>query len=233
MPQRYGLLDDPALRAEESRLSLRALGGIFSSVLITLAALSLFFVGAVASKKADDMAVEKQYVFLENAIRDRQNLMARDQLGLARWDSSVRFITLDFRPSFIENELVSSLWNDFGHDRSFLVGPGGRVLMSAYQDDVDFSQGWVEPGGGLQALVDLAIARHNTNRIKVDGGYSQRPVRASQVEEIAAYGFVEIGGKAMIASAMAIVPDVGSSFRRAPRSSWSPRGRSTRASSVI
>ncbi|KQW27415.1 hypothetical protein ASE36_17525 [Rhizobium sp. Root274] len=207
MPQRYGLFDEAALPAAEPRVSLRTLGGIFSAVLITLAALSLFFVGAVASKKADAIAVEKQFTFLENAIRDRQNLMARDQLGLARWDRAVRFVTLDFWPAFIENELVSSLWNDFGHDRSFLIGPGGRVLMAAYQDDVEFGENWLEPGSSLLALVDLAIARHNTNRIKVDGGYSQRPVIASHVEEIAAYGFIEIDGKAMIASAMAIVPD--------------------------
>lgn len=209
MPQRYGLLDDPALRAAEPRLGLRALGGIFSAVLITLSALSLFFVGGVASKKADEIAIEKQFALFENAIRDRQNLMARDQLALARWDISVRFITLDFRRSFVEDELVSSLWHDFGHDNSFLIGPGGRVLMAAYRDDVDFTVRQLEPGDSLLTLVDLAVARHNTNRIKIDGGYTQRQVMAARVEEIAAYGFVEIDGKTMIASAMAIVPDDG------------------------
>jgi diguanylate cyclase (GGDEF)-like protein len=209
MPQRYGLSDDPALHTAESRLGLRAMGGIFSAVLITLSALSLFFVGGVASKKADEIAIEKQFVLFDNAIRDRQNLMARDQLGLARWDLSVRFITLDFRHSFIEDELVSSLWHDFGHDRSFLIGSGGRVLMAAYRDDVDFTARRLEPGDSLLTLVDLAIARHNTNRIKIPGGYSQRQVVAARVEEIAAYGFVEIDGKTMIASAMAIVPDDG------------------------
>lgn len=209
MPQRYGLIDDPALRAAEPRLGLSALGGIFSAVLIVLSALSLFFVGAVASEKADEIAIEKQFVLFENAIHDRQNLMARDQLGVARWDDAVENVTLNFDPDFIEDELVSSLWHDFGHERSFLVAPEGRILMAAWQDRLDFTENRLQQGESLLALVDLAIARHNINRIKVQGGYSQRPVMAARVEEIAAYGFIEMDGKTMIASAMAIVPDDG------------------------
>jgi diguanylate cyclase (GGDEF)-like protein len=163
----------------------------------------------VASETADKIAVEKQFVLFENALRDRQNLMARDQLGLARWDRSVKYVVLKFRESYVEEELVSSLWHDFRHERSFLVGPGGQILMSAWQDNVDFTQREISPDDSLRALAELAITRHNTNRTTIDGGYGQRPVPASHVEEIAAFGFIEIDGEVMIASAMAIVPDDG------------------------
>ncbi|MDH4440377.1 MAG: diguanylate cyclase [Rhizobium sp.] len=208
MPQRYGLIQHPAGSARQT-FGLPALVAMFSAILITLSALSLFFVGGVASEAADTIAIEKQNVLFENAIRDRQNLMARDQLGLARWDRSVEHVSLNFSRHFIENELVSSLWHDFGHDRSFLVGPGGRILMAALQGETDFTQRNLDPQVSLGALVELALVRHNTNRLKIDGGFSQRQVKASHVEEIAAYGFVEIDGSTMIASAMAIVPDDG------------------------
>lgn len=191
------------------QMRLSTLGSIFSGLIISLSALSLFFVGGVASETADKIAIEKQFVLFDNAIRDRQSLMARDQLGMARWDRSVEAVALNFSRSYVEDELVSSLWHDFGHERSFLVGPGYRVLMAAWQDEVDFTVRALSPKDGLHALADLAIARHNDNRTAIDGGFGQRPVKAAQVAQIAAFGFVEIDGEAMIASAMAIVPDDG------------------------
>ncbi|WP_054158134.1 diguanylate cyclase [Rhizobium sp. AAP43] len=209
MPERMRTWEMPNEAAERPRFSLPFLVRAFALVLIGLSALSLFFVGSIASHKADELAFDKQLVLVDNAIRDRQSLMARDQLGLARWDRSVERIVLDFRQSYIEDEFVESLWHDFGHERSFLVGPGGRLLMTAWRDDVDFAERVLSKDEGLMQLVDLAIARHNTNRIAITGGFSQRPVQAARIHEIAAYGFVEIDGTPMIASAMAIVPDDG------------------------
>ncbi len=191
------------------RLGLPALVKLFAFVLITLSALSLLFVGYIASRKADDIAAEKQILLLENVLRDRQSLLARDQLGLARWDRSVKYITLKFRASYVVEEFVSSLWYDFGHERSFLVGPGGRLLMSAWQDEVDLTARDLKPGEDLKAIADQAIRQHHAHRTTIDGGYGQKPVPASQVHAIAAFGFAEIDGDVMLTSAMAIVPDDG------------------------
>ena len=199
----------PMASGARRQMRLTTLGALSSAVLITLSALSLFLVGGVASKTADEIADEIQNTLYQNALRDRQHLMARDQLGLARWDLSVEKVTLNFDPSFIEDELVSSLWYDFGHERSFLIGPDNRILMAAERANLDFTERRLDPDNGLAALVALAIARHNSNRIKIDGGFSQRMVKAADVAQIAAYGFVEIDGDPMIASAMAIVPDDG------------------------
>lgn len=182
---------------------------VFALVLITLSALSLLFVGYIASRKADDIAAEKQFALLDNVIRDRHTLLARDQLGLARWDRSVKYITLKFRASYVTEELVSSLWYDFGHERSFLVGPGGRLLMSAWQDEVDLTARDLKPGDDLRAIAELAIARHQQKRTAIEGGYGQAPVLASEIHHIAAFGFAEIDGDIMLVSAMAIVPDDG------------------------
>ena len=128
MPKKTELSYLHAGGAEPPRIGLPTLVKLFSLVLITLSALSLLFIGYIASRKADDIAVEKQILMLENVLRDRHSLLARDQLGLARWDRSVKYITLKFRPSYVVEEFVSSLWYDFGHERSFLIGPGGRLF---------------------------------------------------------------------------------------------------------
>jgi diguanylate cyclase (GGDEF)-like protein len=197
------------LQATERRFGLLALVRVFALVLITLSALSLFFLGYIASRKADDLAIDKQFALLDNVIRDRQSLLARDQLGLARWDRSVKYITLKFRASYVTEEFVSSLWYDFGHERSFLVGPGGRLLMSAWQDEVDLTARDLKPGEDLKAIADLAIAQHQENRMTIEGGYGQKAVPASEVHHVAAFGFAEIDGDIMLVSAMAIVPDDG------------------------
>lgn len=191
------------------RFGLPTLVKVFALVLITLSALSLLFVGYIAAHKTDDIAVEKQFTLLENVIRDRQSLLARDQLGLARWDTSVEDITLKFSSSYVVDEFVASLWYDFGHERSFLVGPGGKLLMSAWQDQVDLAPRSLTPGDDLKALADLAVARHRQHRITIEGGFGQKPVPASQIHRIAAFGFAEIDGDVMLATAMAIVPDDG------------------------
>ncbi|MGE8103769.1 diguanylate cyclase domain-containing protein [Allorhizobium sp. NPDC080224] len=191
------------------RLGLPAMVKLFSIVLITLSALSLLFIGYIASRKADDIAAEKQILLLENVLRDRQSLLARDQLGLARWDRSVKYITLKFHASYVIEEFVSSLWYDFGHERSFLIGPGGRVLMSAWQDKVDLTARELKPGDDLKALADLALTRHHAHRTTIKGGFGQHPVPASEVHAIAAFGFAEVDGEVMLATAMAIVPDDG------------------------
>lgn len=191
------------------RFGLPAMVKLFSIVLITLSALSLLFIGYIASRKADDIAAKKQIMLLENVLRDRQSLLARDQLGLARWDRSVKYITLKFHASYVIEEFVSSLWYDFGHERSFLIGPDGRVLMSAWQDEVDLTARDLKPGDDLRAIAELALSRHHVHRTTIDGGFGQRPVPTSQVHAIAAFGFAEVEGEVMLATAMAIVPDDG------------------------
>ena len=189
------------------RFGLPKLVKIFAAVLITLSGLSLLFVGFIASGRADKIAVEKQIELFQNVVAAWNNLMARDQLTMARWDRSVENITLNFNRTYVEDEFVSSLWYDFGHERTFLIGPGNRVLMQSWEGEVDFTQTPLDAGSDLQALVDLALARHNTNRIAIEGGYTQRLVGAFEVQQIAAYGFIEIDGETMLATAMAIVPD--------------------------
>ncbi|MBC2773958.1 diguanylate cyclase [Rhizobium sp. AQ_MP] len=191
------------------RFGLPTLVKVFACVLITLSALSLLFVGYISSRKADDIAADKQVVLLENVLRDRHNLMARDQLGLARWDRSVKYITLKFRSSYVIEDFVSSLWYDFGHERSFLIAPGGRLLMSAWHDEVDLTARDLPVGDHLRAIAEQAVARHLDHRTTIDGGFGQKPVPASEVHAIAAFGFAEIDGDVMLTTAMAIVPDDG------------------------
>lgn len=179
----------------------------FAATLITLSTLSLFYVGRIASEEADQQAAVTERTLFLNALKDRQSLIARDQLSVSRWDRSVKYITLKFREAFIEEEFVGSLWFDFGHDRTFLLDPRGEIVMSAHEDRVDFTRRAPDPAGDLAVIAARAVARHEANRIAIAGGYGQKPVTSSDVGRIAEFAIAEIDGEPMIASAMAIVPD--------------------------
>lgn len=179
----------------------------FAATLITLSALSLLYVGSIASDEADQQAAVTELKLFENALRDRQSLLARDQLSMARWDRSVKYIALKFREAFVEDEFVSSLWYDFGQDRTFLVDPEGQIVMSGQEERVDFTRRTPDPEGDIAFIARKAVERHNANRVAVQGGFSQKQVTSIDVAKIAEFAFAEIDGEPMIVSAMAIVPD--------------------------
>lgn len=179
----------------------------FAATLITLSTLSLLYVGRIASEEADQQAAVTERTLFVNALKDRQSLIARDQLSVSRWDRSVKYITLKFREAFIEEEFVGSLWFDFGHDRTFLFEPGGEIVMSAHEDRVDFTRRTADPAGDLALIAKRAVDRHNANRIAIAGGFGQKQVTSSEVGRIAEFAIAEIDGEPMIATAMAVVPD--------------------------
>lgn len=179
----------------------------FAATLIGLSTLSLLYVGRIASEEADQQAAVTERTLFVNALKDRQSLIARDQLSVARWDRSVKYIALKFREAFIEEEFVGSLWSDFGHDRTFLFDPRGEIVMSAHEDRVDFTRRIADPAGDLALVAKRAVDRHNASRIAIAGGYGQKQVTSSDVGRIAEFAIAEVDGEPMIATAMAIVPD--------------------------
>ena len=180
---------------------------VFAASLISFSALSLLYVGRIASEEANHQAGVTERTLFENALKDRQSLIARDQLSVSRWDRAVKYITLKFREAFIEEEFVGSLWYDYGHERTFLIDPDGRIVLSAHEDRVDFTPRAADPAGDIAIIAHRAVERHQASRIAIAGGFSQKPVTSGDVDKIAEFSVAEIDGEPMIATAMAIVPD--------------------------
>lgn len=182
---------------------------LLAGILIMLATASLLVVGYIASAEANLQAAEKQHRLFQNVLRNRHMLVARDQLTVARWDRSVRNVSHRLDRDFIRDEMFSSLWYDFGHDRVLLVSGADTVLARAHAAQVEFPSAG-EPLPAVYAdLVERTRQRFLRNRIEIDGGYGQRTVPVSRIDEIAQFGFAEIDGRAAMVSAMPVVPDDG------------------------
>jgi len=192
-----------------SRTQIVRLAFLLASVLIILASASLLIVGRFASRQADIQAVQNQQSLLETALDGRFILMARDQLSLARWDESVRKISLKLDEDFVTDEFIDSLWYDFGIDRNLLIGPDDTILADCRKAEVAFDTGKLAAQDPLHRFVQLARTQYFTNRISLDGGFGQRLVPLGEEFVNPVHGFVELDGQVALVHSMAVVPDDG------------------------
>jgi len=198
------------------RLSLKGMVLGFAALLVVMAGSGLVFVGHIATREADTLSANGQGRLLENALEGRFRLLARDQLSLARWDRAVEKIANALDPKFVTEELVDSLWFDFGHDSVLLIGPGRTVLARSERDKVDFAETPLPNGSALARIATRAASRFAGNRTRIEGGFGQRAVPISRISEIATSAYVKIGDMPYLASAMAIVPDDGEVALKSP-----------------
>ncbi|WP_209011706.1 diguanylate cyclase domain-containing protein [Roseibium aggregatum] len=189
------------------RIAVRVYG--LAAMLILLASMSLLLVGYVASRSADRQALENETLIFDNALYDRQLLIARDQLSVARWDRSVENIAHDFDQDFVRDEFIDSLWYDYNLHRAYLIGPDDRVLARSLEHQVDFTPETLKPGDPLKILADRTRAKFERNRIDLGDGYGQKRITTRQVADVSEFAFSRIDGQAVLLSAMAIVPDDG------------------------
>ncbi|NBN62665.1 diguanylate cyclase [Microvirga tunisiensis] len=192
----------PALHRQ--RWTLRHQVYLLAAVLITLATLSLVFVGFIASRAADEQAKRNELRLLENALTDRSQLIARDQFTLARWDRAVENISVRFNSGFVRYEFFDALWYDFGHEHSFLVNPSGVLLAEQLLGEASFRRKPLEASSPL-----MQIAQATANRYAETGATLEAPgtLAATKVEESSVFAFADLDGVPTLLVAMPIVPD--------------------------
>lgn len=179
----------------------------FTISLITISALSLLYVGFISSNTADNQAAQTEMRLFHNALKDRQNLMARDMFGMAHWDDSVKGIVAKFNQTFIRDNFASSLWYNYGQERTFLIDPQGKMVMSAREDRVDFAVRDLPPDSDFALIARKAVETHMRYRIPIGTGFSQKTVKTSDIGDISVFGLAMVDGTPAIVSAMAVVPD--------------------------
>ncbi|MBU1231575.1 MAG: diguanylate cyclase [Proteobacteria bacterium] len=204
MHSRYSDRSDFTSKGHIAKLALS-----LACVLIVLASVSLTFIGLVASREADRQASSNQQLLLDSALNYQFALMARDQLSLARWDTSVLKISQNFDRDFVIDEFMDSLWFDFGLDRSLLVGPDNKVLAESFEDDVRFNTRQLTSNDPLYQIVERARAAFFIHRITIPGGFGQQLISSVAPGTQAAQGFFLLDDQVVMANAMAIVPDDG------------------------
>lgn len=204
--RRYGDITVRSSNAHIARLAF-----LLASVLIILASISLVFIGRIASKEADRIAIADQQLLLENALDNWFVIIRRDQLSLARWDKAVRKISLRFDEDFVVDEFIDSLWFDFGLDRNLLVGPNNNILVNSRGEEVQFGAGVLAETDSLYRFVEEARAQYFKNRITLAGGYGQQSISSGTLHSHTVHGFLELDDKVSLVHAMAVVPDDGNS----------------------
>ncbi|ATN34090.1 hypothetical protein ACO34A_09760 [Rhizobium sp. ACO-34A] len=200
------LLSAERLHRLPSQGRLVRLVAVFSTVLIVISVLSLLLVGQIASNEADDLAAQTEKRLFHNALRDRQRLMARDLLVVARWDDAVQGVAIEPDNDFISDDFVGSLWWDSGYSRSFIIDAEGQQIASSREDRVDFTKRKLDPADDLAIITRRAVEAYMRYRIAVEGGFSQRVMKTSEIGNISVYSFSVIDGEPAIVSATAIVP---------------------------
>lgn len=196
---------EPAERPSQARLLRLVI--VFTVSLITISAASLFYVGSIASETANRQAAQTERRLFDNALKARQTLIARDIFGMAHWDQSVKGIVTRFDQTWIRDEFVDVLWYSYGQERTFLIDPRGKMVMSAREDRVDFTVRDLPPDSDFAIIARKAVDTHMRFRIPVGSGFSQKAVRTSDIGEISVLGIAEVDGGPAIVAAMAVVPD--------------------------
>lgn len=192
------------LSRTRARWSLTRQVYLLAAVLITLATLSLVFVGYIASHAADEQAQRNELRLLDNALNDRSMLIARDQFTLARWNRSVENISIRFNSGFVRYEFLDSLWYDFGHEQAFLIDPGGILLAESSQGEASFKRKPLAASSPLMQIAQATTRRHAEKGASLD---APGTLAATRVEESAVFAFAEINGVVSLLVAMPIVPD--------------------------
>jgi diguanylate cyclase (GGDEF)-like protein len=188
---------------------------IFAAALIAVFTCAMLTVGKLSSEEADQQAYNSEISLFRHVLDSRFIMLARDQFQVGVWDETVRYVSLEFDEDYVADQIVSSLWYNYGLDRTMLIAPDGALLAYAREDEIDFSPTAAAIDPDLRALIAKSVAQYMNNRITIKGGFSaraatigDRAVMLSEIGNIFEGAFQTIEGKPALVSAMAVVPDV-------------------------
>ncbi|WP_417684169.1 diguanylate cyclase domain-containing protein [Roseibium sp.] len=202
--QRNRRYSDKELAAPRHHIS--RLAFLLAALLIAVSAVSLLFVGYIASHASNRQAVLNEERLFSNALEDRMRLVVREQLAVARWDEAVNRIVLDFDYEFVR-EHIGSLWTDHGHNRTLVVSGKDMIIAETFADYTHITQRPLAETPEVLPVLQRARELFEQNRVRVPGGYSYRSIQGLDPSEYAAIGFLRIDGKPAMVGAMPIIPD--------------------------
>ncbi|MDY0871543.1 diguanylate cyclase domain-containing protein [Dongia rigui] len=130
----------------------------FAAALIVLFACAMAFVGLRSSEEADRQARNNDLALFDNTLNSRFMLLARDQHALVSWKAYLdqRFPG-DTTSSHLD-AMIEGLWYQFGHDRTLLIAPDGRLMAYAHEGMVSRDSDALPVDADLRLLVQKAMA---------------------------------------------------------------------------
>ncbi|GAB4515956.1 MAG: hypothetical protein Tsb0019_15050 [Roseibium sp.] len=110
---------------------------------------------------------------------------------------------------FIEDVLVSDLWDDFGFDRTFIVGTDGKLIAQGMENVTRFETTELAPGDLVRQLAERTRAAFNKRQNASSSVYAEWYVPRSALLDLATSTYAVIDGSPALLSAIPILPGDG------------------------
>jgi len=180
-----------------------------AALLICLSTASLAFVANLAWREADRRALESEQFRLDNTLHTIFREIARDQIALAQWDETFNALQEPLDKAFIEGELVSDLWGDFGLNRTFLVAPDGHLVAQAIEDKARFESVSLPEDNLVRKLADDARRDFRQRQSASSSVFADWHVPQAALIQIVKTTYAVIDGSPALLSALPVLPDDG------------------------
>jgi diguanylate cyclase (GGDEF)-like protein len=163
----------------------------------------------MAWREADRRALESEQLQLTNALENLNRELARDQITMAQWDETFSALQDPIDRRFIEEVLISDLWDDFGFDRTFIIGTDGKLIALGLGNAVHFETKNLAPDDLVRRLADQARAAFNKRQNASSSVYAEWYVPRSALLDLATSTYAVIDGSPALLSAIPILPGDG------------------------
>lgn len=180
-----------------------------AALLICLSTASLTFVAHMAWREADRRALESEQLRLDTTLQTYFREIARNQIALAQWDKTFNALQAPIDKAFIEEDLVSDLWEDFGLTRTFLVAPDGSLIAQAIENEPRFDPMVLPEDNLVRKLADRTRQDFKARQGASSSVFAEWYVPQSALMDIANTTFTVIDGSPALLSAIPILPDEG------------------------
>lgn len=188
------------------RRHISKLAFLLAGLLIATTAVSLVFVGYVASHASDRQAVANEERLFQNALQERLRGIVREQRTVAASDDSIRKLVLKFDPGYVRDKF-DFLWSEYRHSKIMLISSSGEVLGESFADYTHITKRPVNETPALENVFEQARELYSQNRVRVPGGFGHQSLQGLMPRDYAIMGAVRLDGKPALFGAMPLMPD--------------------------
>lgn len=180
-----------------------------AALLILLSTASQAFIANLAWREADKRALEGEQLRFSKTLDDIHRQIARAQISMAQWDKLFAALQPPINRSFVENELIEDLWEDFGFNRTFIVGPKGDVLAEAIEGTTRFGAGRQPAHGLIQHIAERTRRAFEDRQRNSSSIFAEWYMPETALLDVSQSAFANVDGTPAFLSAVPVLPDDG------------------------
>jgi diguanylate cyclase (GGDEF)-like protein len=82
------------------------------------------------ASRNDQTSIARQLILVENSLNEQKQLIAREQKSVVAWEKTLKAVQGDVDLKWIEENLGPSMFEFFGHDRSYVLDPDLKPIYA-------------------------------------------------------------------------------------------------------